>query len=114
MKAKQNIELINDFETLFISSPNCNDIVVMSFVNKPHFYIYRDTTKSRAIEQAKNLPYHTTLKREIEFENKVYIVTNSEEDEKSSIFSIVEDGKNLQIDKLKSKTLNQNENLLSR
>ena len=106
MKAKQNIELINDFETLIISSPNCNDVVVMSLTNKPHFCIYRDTIKSRAIEQAKLLPYYTTLEREVEFENKVYIVTSSVEDKTSTIFSFKENGKSLQINKLKRKTLN--------
>ncbi len=111
MKAKQNIELINDFETLIISSPNCNDIIVMSFISKPHFCIYRNTNKATTIKQAKLLPYYTTLERELVFENKVYIVTNSEEDEKYTIFSIKEDGESLKINQLKRKTLEQKQDL---
>ena len=110
MKAKQNVEKIEDFETLIISSPNCNDIMVMSLINRTHFRIYRNTTKAKAIEQAKLLPYYTTLERELVFENKVYIVTNSEEDEKSTIFCIEEDGDSLKINQLKRKT-EQNKDL---
>ena len=110
MEEKQNVEKIEDFETLIISSPNCNDIMVMSLIVKPHFRIYRNTTKSMAIEQAKLLPYYTTLERELVFENKVYIVTNSEEDEKSTIFCIEEDGDSLKINQLKRKT-EQNKDL---
>ena len=111
MKAKQNVEKIEDFETLIISSPNCNDIMIMSLINRPHFILYRNTTKAKAIEQAKSLPYYTTLERELMFENKVYIVTSSEEDEKSTVFCIEEDGESLKINQLKRKNLEQKQNL---
>ena len=111
MKAKQNLQLIHDFETLIISSPNCNDTMVMSLTNNPHFRIYRNTNKAMATKQAKLLPYYTTLEREVEFENKLYLVTNAEDVDKSTIFCIEEDGESLKISQLKSKTMEQNQDL---
>lgn len=111
MKAKQNTQLINDFETLIIYSPNCNDTMIMSLTNRPHFRIYRNTIKAKAIEQAKLLPYYTTLDREVEFTDKLYIVTNAEDVAKSTIFCIEEDGESLKINQIKRKNLEQNQDL---
>ena len=114
MKAKQNLQTINQFEMLIITSPNCNDTIVMGLDNKLHFCIYRDMNKAIAIEKSKTLPYRSVLQREIEFEKKLYIITDSEDEIKPTLVRIEEDGTNLKISHVKSKTLNQDENLLNR
>jgi len=114
MKAKQNLQTIHQFEMLIITSPNCNDTIVMGLDNKLHFCIYRDTNKAVAIEKSKTLPYRSVLEREIEFENKLYIITDSEDEIKPTLLCIEEDGSSLKISHVKNKTLTQDRNLLSR
>ena len=114
MIAKQNLQTINQFEMLVVTSPNCNDTIVMGLDNKLHFCIYRDTPKAMAIERSKTLPYRSVLQREIEFENKLYIITDSEDEIKPTLVCIEEDGLNLKISHVKRKTEIQDKNLLNR
>ena len=114
MKAQQNLQTINQFETLIISSPNCNDTIVMGLDNKLHFCIYRDMNKSVAITKSKTLPYSTLLTREIEFKGKLYIITDSEDEIKPTLVCIEEDGLSLKISHVKRKTETQDKNLLNR
>lgn len=114
MKVKQNLQTMQQFEMLIITSPNCKDTIIMGLDNKLHFCIYRDTNKAMAVERSKTLPYRSVLQREIEFENKLYIITDSEDEIKPTLVRIEEDGTNLKISHVKSKTLTQDKNLLSR
>lgn len=114
MKAKQNLEKIQEFETLIISSPNCNDTIVMSLTDRLHFCMYRDTNPALVSNKIANLAEYSAIERPIEFTNKIYIVANEKELNKSTLFCIEEDGESLKISHIKHKNLKQSENLLTK
>ena len=112
MKAKQNLEMLNEFETLIISSPNCDDTVAICALDKLRFCVFRDTSPVLAGNKLHNARGYSAIHRDIEFEGKIYVVANDNHSNQSTLFSIEENGKSLQITPLKRKELEHNEDLV--
>jgi len=114
MKAKQNLEKIQEFETLIIYSPNCNDTIVMSLTDRLHFCIYRNTNPALVSNKITNLVEYSAIERPVEFTNKMYIIANEKQLKKSTLFCIEESGESLTIKQVKSKQSEQNTDLLTK
>lgn len=111
MKAKQNLEQIQEFETLIISSPNCNDTLVMSLTDKLHFCMYRDTRPSLARDKVAHLSAYSAIERPVIFTDKLFVIANDENTNTSTLFCVAETKYGLQINEVKSKHLEQKQDL---
>ena len=115
MIAKQNLEKLNEFETLIISSPNCNDTAVICSMDKLRFCIFRNTNPTLASSRLNNIYGYSAIHRTIEFEGKLFVIAN-ERNNKSTLLCIEENGKDLKLTPVKHKELEQcqEENLLNK
>jgi len=111
MKAKQNLEMLDEFETLIISSPNCDDTVAICALDKLRFCVFRDTSPVLASNKLNHATGYSAIHRDIEFQGKMYVVANKKKENKSTLFRIEENGKSLQITPLKQKELEQTQDL---
>ena len=108
--AKQNLELLDEFETLIVSSPNCNDTIILAIKNGK--LIMRNFCNEYATEETLNK--HTEglslIHRDIEFTDKIYILASDGLD-KPMLFSIEETANGLKIKSVERKL---KQNLLNR
>ena len=89
MKAKQNLEVLQEFETLIITNPNCNQTIILAVKNGKFVmrtFFNEDENKDTLKKYTQDL---SIIHRNIEFTGKIYILV-SEGLDKTMLFSIEE------------------------
>ena len=113
MKAKQNLEVLDPFETLIITNPNCHDTIIIGIKNRKLIVgnlCNEDVTEETLNKHAEGL---SCIHRDIKFTGKIYILADQGLD-KPLLFSIEENERELILKSVKRKELEQNENLLNK
>ena len=113
MNKIQNLELIKPNETVIISCPTCNDSVIVALKDKTlNFYRLNGMDKLSANVKAlysRDLP---TNIRNVEFEDKLYVVAKGDINN-SSLVCIQTDNNDLKIKRVRRKQLDEQRNLLN-
>ena len=113
MESKQNLEVLDPFETLIITNPNCHDTIIIGIKNRKLIvrnFCNEDSTEETLNKHTEGLsPIH----REIQFTGKIYILADKGID-KPQLFSIEENERGLILKSVKRKEIEQNENLLNK
>ncbi|MBQ7797612.1 MAG: hypothetical protein IJ371_00630 [Clostridia bacterium] len=110
MKAKQNLEVLDQFETLIITNPNCNQTIILAVKNGKFVmrtFVNEDATEDTLGKYTQDL---SIIHRNIEFTKKIYILAGDGLD-KTMLFSIEEMLGGLLFKPVQRKTLKQNPNL---
>lgn len=113
MDKLQNLEILDPFETLIISNPNCTDTIIIGIKNKKLIirnYCNENRSKDSIDSYLNDL---SPIQRDIEFSGKIYILADEGID-KPLLFSIEENERGLILKGVKRKELKQNKNLLNR
>ena len=113
MNAKQNLEVLDPFETLIITNPNCHDTIIIGIKRRKLIvrnFCNENVTDKTLDNYLEKLP---AIQRDIEFTGKIYILADQGLD-KPLLFSIEENERGLILKSVKRKELEQNENLLNR
>lgn len=112
MKAKQNLEVVKQGETLIITNSNCPETTIIAVKNGKlviRSFWNENTTPDSLHDYLGGLP---TLQRKIEFAGKIYILASDGLD-KPQLFSIEEMLNGLLMRPVNRKALKQNEDLLN-
>ena len=112
MKAKQNLEVLDPFETLIITNPNCHDTIIIGIKSRKLIvrnFCNEDSTKNTLNKNLQGLP---CIHRNIEFIGKVYILADDGLD-KPLTFSIEETENGLLLKGCSRKALKQTETAMN-
>lgn len=113
MNNKGNLEVLNPFETLIITNPNCFDTIIVGRKNDK--LIIRNFCNEDACDETlnKHLEGLSCIYRDIEFTGRINILAN-EGFNKPLLFKIEETTKGLMIRPIRKNRLKQNQELLNR
>ena len=110
MKAKQNLEVLDPFETLIITNPNCHDTIIIGIKSRKLIvrnFCNEDVTEETLNKHAEGL---SCIHRDIEFTGKIYILADQGLD-KPLLFSIEEMSNSLLLRQVTKKSLKQNQEI---
>ncbi len=116
MKANQNLEVLDQFETLIITNPNCYDTIIIGIKNGK--LVIRNYYNEHATEETlnKHVEGLSTIHRNIKFTGKINILAQEGLD-KPITFTIEETTTGLKIRPFERKTqngLNQQKNIIDK
>ena len=92
-----NLYLIQDLETLVITSPKCNDTILASLDGHFRYNVFKNTDKETALNQADKGAWITGIQREIEVDDKVFVTVNNPQIKQYGLYCIEASENGLQI-----------------